>query len=147
MNRKRVELGRFVTEAEARAVYERANIAAESERVRRARAATDPRERFASKTAAQPNGCVLWLGAKDKDGYGKFQLNGGGRQLHVRAHRYAFFLARGAWPTDLALHTCDTAACVNPDHLEDGDQGKNVRDCVTRGRHRCGRVGRRRHAS
>lgn len=138
VNRKRVELGRFDSEAEARRVYDVANAEANRVRTRRYRAPSDPRARFASKTAPQPSGCIEWTGAKDKDGYGKFQLNGGGKQTHVRAHRYAFFLAHGRWPSELALHRCDNAACVNPEHLEDGDQGKNVRDCVARGRHRYG---------
>jgi hypothetical protein len=103
--------------------------------------ASDPAARFARKVERQPNGCLLWTGAKDKDGYGKFQLNSAGKQQHVRAHRYAYFLARGHWPNRLALHSCDTPGCVNPDHLEDGDQGQNVRDCVARGRHRPGRSG------
>ena len=87
-----------------------------------------------AKTIPQPNGCVLWSGAKDKDGYGKFQLNHGGRQRHVRAHRFAFFMATGRWPKGLALHSCDTPACVNPGHLRDGTQSENLIQCAVRKR-------------
>jgi hypothetical protein len=146
VNQKRTDLGEFTTEVEARAAYDRALELLGPARVRRERSMADPGDRFRAKTQVQPNGCVLWLGCKDKDGYGKFQLNGGGKQRHVRAHRFAFFMAHGQWPSRLALHSCDTPSCVNPAHLEDGDQGQNVRDCVARGRHRPGRVGRRRSA-
>ncbi len=146
VNRRRLELGRFNEEADAREAYHTALAAHAVERVRRPRPAADPRERFAAKCSPAPSGCILWQGAKDKDGYGKFQLNAEGKQQHVRAHRYAFFVALGHWPGEFALHSCDTPACVNPEHLEDGDQRKNVRDCVARGRHRSGHVGRRRCA-
>lgn len=146
INNKRAELGYYDTQAEACAAYAGALQQAALLRVTKVRAKSDPSVRFASKVIAQPNGCVLWQGAKDKDGYGKFQLNGGGRQQHVCAHRYAYFLKHGVWPAQLILHSCDTPACVNPDHMEDGDQAKNVRDCVARGRHRPGKAGRRKTA-
>jgi len=105
-------------------------------------ARTDPAVLFQSHIEVAPNGCHLWTGGLDKDGYGKFRItldtrkpSGQLRQKDVRAHRYAFFLKHGRWPSQLALHTCDTRACVNADHLEDGDQSKNITDCALRGRH------------
>ena len=139
VNRSRIDLGEFETQAEAMAAYVEALEKYGPIRTVKDRAKSDPAVRFASKTFAADNGCILWQGATDKDGYGKFQLNGNGSQRHVRAHRFAYFLRHGAWPEELILHTCDTPGCVNPDHLENGDQGKNVRDCVARGRHRHGR--------
>jgi len=145
INRQRIELGYFATRQEAECVYQAALDTLAPQRTRKPRPALDPAARFFSKARRDDaTGCLLWMGATDKDGYGKFQLNDGGQQTHVRAHRYAFFLRHGTWPRALALHLCDNATCVNADHLEDGDQGKNVRDCVARGRHRSGRVGRRR---
>jgi hypothetical protein len=97
----------------------------------------DPAAIFMRSVQPQPNGCHLWTGGKDKDGYGKFALTTGHRkQSSVRAHRYAFFLRNGRWPKKLALHSCDTPACVNPDHLTDGTQKENIQQCVARGRHR-----------
>ncbi len=136
VNGRRVHLGAFPTRPEAEAAYQAALVEASEVRVRRSREPSDPATRFFSKTRRDANGCLAWLGAKDKDGYGKFQLNGSGRQTHVRAHRFAFFLDRGHWPSELALHICDNTSCVEASHLEDGDQGKNVRDCVARGRWR-----------
>jgi hypothetical protein len=136
VNRRRIELGRFETEAEARAAYADALAMHRAERVRGHRQAADPAKRFASKVAPQENGCWLWLGAKDKDGYGKFQLNGHKTQRHVRAHRFALSLVLGRWPSGLVLHSCDTPACVNPHHLREGTQSENLVDCAVRGRRR-----------
>ena len=134
VNGERTELGRFDSEPEARAAYESALAQRGSERTRKPRPFADPRERFAEKCQAAASGCVLFMGAKDKDGYGKFQINEPGAQTHVRAHRYAFFLANGNWPANLVLHSCDTPACVNPEHLSEGTQTENLQQCAYRGR-------------
>lgn len=138
VNRKRIDLGEFNTRDLAQAAYDAALAEYGPQRVLKDRRKSDPAKRFWAKTVRNERGCLIWQGATDKDGYGKYQLNGGGRQKHVRAHRYAFFLANGRWPNDLALHSCDTPSCVNPDHLGDGDQSKNMRDCVARGRRKPG---------
>lgn len=141
VNRKRIELGNFADRDSAQRAYDEALARLGPTRVVKNRVMSDPAKRFHSKTKLDPEtGCILWQAARSPDGYGKFQLNGGGKQRHIRAHRYAFFLRHGRWPHDMALHRCDTPMCVNPDHLEDGDQAKKVRDCVARGRHRYGRA-------
>lgn len=97
-------------------------------------------ERFWSKVK-RTRGCWLWLGAQDKDGYGKFQVtlvrSSGAKktpQRHVRAHRYSFELITGRTPGQL-LHECDVKACVRigADHVHEGTQRKNVRDGLRRG--------------
>jgi hypothetical protein len=58
--------------------------------------------------------CKLWTKATDYDGYGKFTLDG-----HcLRAHRVAFFLAKGYWPKPTTDHLCRRRACIEPAHLE-----------------------------
>lgn len=111
-------------------------------------------ERFFSKVAHEPNtGCMFWLGALDKDGYGKFQIHdyersaaaGRQRQWHVRAHRFALATKIRRWPrTDLLVcHSCDIPCCVAPDHLSEGTQKQNLRGMIERGRlGRRSRVGR-----
>jgi hypothetical protein len=133
VNRKIIYVGTFATEAEARAAYAHAVATHGADRVTKPRRMRDPRERFLSKVD-QSGECHLWRGALGQDGYGKFQLNGGGKQQHVRAHRYAFFLAHGRWPSEFVLHSCDTPACVNPEHLSEGSQTENLIQCVVRGR-------------
>jgi len=54
----------------------------------------------------------------------------------MAAARMAFYFETGKIPRLFVLHRCDNPACVNPSHLETGTQRKNVRDMVTRGRHR-----------
>lgn len=55
-------------------------------------------------------GCWLWLGRKDKDGYGFF-----GRS---RAHIISYQQAHGPVPQGQELeHACRRRACVNPAHL------------------------------
>lgn len=74
-------------------------------------------ERFWSKTAIQPNGCVEWTRCKDGSGYGSFRVDG----KSVLAHRWAYEWANGAGsiPDGLQLdHLCRNRACVSPKHLE-----------------------------
>ena len=61
------------------------------------------------------DGCWIWTGAKNTQGYGNFKFDG-----HVgKAHRYSYQLHRGAIPEGSTLdHLCRVRACVNPNHLE-----------------------------
>lgn len=79
----------------------------------------------------QTDGCWLWLGAKDSDGYGNIKV--GNRGTH--AHRIAYALKVGHIPTGLSvLHSCDNRSCVRPDHLFLGTQLDNVNDMAKKGR-------------
>jgi hypothetical protein len=87
--------------------------------------------------------CWLWKGATDKDGYGLIKRWKGnhrnGTRVSVgifRAHREMLTLKTGKpVPLDkLALHTCDTPGCINPDHLFIGTAKDNVRDKIRKGR-------------
>lgn len=101
-------------------------------------------ERFWARVEPEPNsGCWLWLGAVDKDGYGKLKE----RRHHVRASRIAYSLATGVDPGDrMVLHSCDMPRCVNPAHLSLGDNRENQRQKAARGRaphgetHACAKV-------
>ncbi len=78
--------------------------------------------------------CWTWLRGLDKDGYGKFQWGPRGAQVHVKAHRLALALATRK-DGEVAMHSCDTPSCCNPDHLRWGSQAENRADCVSKGRH------------
>lgn len=85
----------------------------------------------------QPNGCVLWLGAKNQVGYGNFMLSKG---RMIVAHRAAWILQVGDLPRGrgasgvVLRHTCDNPSCVSIEHLCLGTQLDNMRDMVVRGR-------------
>lgn len=103
--------------------------------------------RFATKVPSQPaNGCWIWAGATNKDGYGSFwsgqYIGGDSRRgpVMVLAHRWAYEQFIGSIPAGLCvLHHCDTPPCVNPAHFFLGPQLENVRDCIVKGRHAYGR--------
>lgn len=85
---------------------------------------SDSEKRFTAKVNKTKNGCWLWTGAKDKDGYGVFSMD---KKSH-RAHRLAYKHWKGSIPPGHVIrHTC-TNLCVNPGHLLTGTQQQNMDD-------------------
>ena len=82
--------------------------------------------RFWSKVDVGADGsCWPWGGATT-NGYGRFQ--------NVRAHRYAYKIAKAAIPDDLMVrHLCGHKLCVNPHHLEVGTMKDNAADGIELG--------------
>lgn len=75
--------------------------------------------------------CWLWQAAMfTQSGYGAFVFCG----ERVGAHRVAWFLRHGTWPTLHCLHRCDVRNCVNPNHLYEGTHQENMADMARRGR-------------
>lgn len=72
-------------------------------------------ERLDKDSAKQPNGCIIWLGAKTH-GYGMVTING---KTH-RVHRLSYELATNSIiPSSMTIdHLCKNKACLNPEHLE-----------------------------
>jgi len=78
-----------------------------------------------------PNGCHIFDGAKDSDGYGRVKIKGVG----VQVHRWIWAHFNGPIASGVhVLHRCDTPSCVNLDHLFIGDHAKNMADKAAKGR-------------
>ena len=76
--------------------------------------------------------CWLWTGCVTPKGYGLFDAG----KLTL-THRHAWALSCGEVPVGMqVLHKCDVRACVRPDHLFLGTNADNVKDKMSKGRHR-----------
>lgn len=90
-------------------------------------------DRLLNKTSIQDNGCWMFIGARNSDGYGTVRYQG----KAYGAHRLAYELFVEPIPAGASiLHTCDNPWCINPDHLFPGSQLDNVRDMIAKGRDR-----------
>lgn len=74
--------------------------------------------------------CWLWTGAKDKKGYGKINIAG----RYVQTHRASWMEFKGDPGLRFVCHSCDTPACINPEHLFLGSQQDNMDDMVQKNR-------------
>lgn len=74
---------------------------------------------------SSPKGCWLFQRAVSSKGYAKFSLDGVIYDAHVMSWR----IANNGQPVPVGYvicHLCDTPNCVNPEHLQLGDQALNA---------------------
>ncbi len=92
-------------------------------------------DRFWSFVAkGDPNDCWAWMGAKDRDGYGRFHVPTS-RNSTALAHRIAFGLTYGEEP-QAVCHKCDNPCCCNPSHMFGGTKLDNNLDMTRKGRNK-----------
>ena len=91
------------------------------------------REKLEAKLAPGENGCLEFIGYRDRCGYGKIFVDS--KALYT--HRVAWELQNGKIPDGLhVLHRCDVPSCCNPEHLFLGTPADNMADMVQKGRQR-----------
>lgn len=88
-------------------------------------------ERLLSYGVRDNNGCLIFTGTLDKDGYGKVGYKG----KHLRVHRLIMYLKQGFDLNSelLILHKndiCRSKACFDDIHLYIGTAKKNTEDAI-----------------
>ena len=82
-----------------------------------------PQERLLRRVSVDGNGCWLWTGHINHNGYGTLWYLG----KTTRAHRLSHEVHVGPIPTGLQIdHLCRVRRCVNPAHLETVTSRENV---------------------
>lgn len=74
--------------------------------------------------------CLIWPFSFNGCGYGNLQAFG----RTNKAHRVAFRVVHGRFPTPCGLHQCDDKRCFNPSHISEGTVTENNKDRDTKGR-------------
>lgn len=79
------------------------------------------------------DGCWLWTGGINENGYGQITFEG----FHGYTHRLAYKLTKGKIPRGKNVcHECDVRQCCRPKHLIADTQLGNVQAAIKRGRAR-----------
>lgn len=78
---------------------------------------------FRQKYIIDEDGCCIWIGAQDRDGYGIVWNNGKRRQAHIVSYEHFVGLVPEGMELD---HLCRKRACVNWHCLEPVTHRENV---------------------
>ena len=75
------------------------------------------------QTETLANGCIVWQGAKDRNGYGQIKLAGKMRMTHKLWYEQNVRPLAEGKELD---HLCKNRACLNPAHLEPVSRSENM---------------------
>ncbi|PQA71673.1 HNH endonuclease [Brucella oryzae] len=90
-------------------------------------------DRLFDRTIPEPNsGCMIWLGAVNKDGYPSVGINS--KTLLATRLVLSQKLGRPLMKSECACHKCDVPSCINPDHLWAGTHRENIDDRTRKSR-------------
>lgn len=79
---------------------------------------------FWASVIISKDGCWIWQGQTERDGYGK--INRAGNKV-ILAHRLSYEMHCGPIPGGCVVdHLCHTRRCVNPKHLQAVPQSVNA---------------------
>lgn len=80
--------------------------------------------------------CLIWSGAKSKEGYGHTKLHG----VWIDIHRFVAYCTLFKDDSEieqarklLVRHRCDNPPCIVPKHLIFGTKSSNAYDAIARG--------------
>ncbi len=88
-------------------------------------------ERLLVRSAVLADGCWLWLGKPEKNGYCKVGIYEGGGRANEKVrqhwvHRLAYQTFTGPIPVGHDVdHKCRQPLCINPNHLQAVPASKN----------------------
>jgi hypothetical protein len=90
-------------------------------------------EKVLSRCTRNENGCLIWSGNLNSDGYPQTNY----RAKTVRCHRMLWQITHGVkLAKDIAVcHRCDERLCLEQSHHWLGTWQDNLRDCAAKGRH------------
>lgn len=94
---------------------------------------TKIKEYMLTKSTSLSNGCIEWIGARNKGRYGTINIAG----KSILVHRLSYYIYVGPFDVSLLVcHKCDNPSCINPEHLFLGTNKDNVDDMMNKKRHR-----------
>lgn len=88
-------------------------------------------QRIASQSKETDSGCRIWLGHKDRDGYGVTHLFGRRFRAHVAV--LSLHLKRAIKEGLLVCHSCGVRDCNERSHLREGTRQENGIDSIAHG--------------